>query len=501
MLFELKVFPNFDNTFYYHNKPDNTWTFYRSKFNRFKSPWGVGRHTYQIPAKTRDTIYVHVNVNAPNVVSKRFEAQFILQSQAELNSQKSGRFTAWAVGMVVLLLFFFNNLYIYFSFKDKATGYYLVVQLAAMAYLTSYCLYFERIQPYTFAWLLKNRLHTYTIDKLAMHVAILIIFGGTINLCRLYLNTKVTLPGYERVLKYSLRTYIIFVVGSITLTLLFFNIDGGVILVDNALCLLLMLLLLFTSIKAYRVRAPNARVFLLANCLPLLLMVSIPLYHLFVDINGIDSYWLPVIASGAQALSFSVALVSRTKAIRDTLIETETESRQLALSLEEIAHINNMNEKEIEPAKTNITTQTHQNLLLNQQLESHRRELAASTLFMVQKNELLDQLKTQIKELKGASQYHVNRNVNDMIDMLNNNDQLRTGWDKFKVHFEQVHPSFFEDLKQQHPTLTKKETRLYAYLKMQLSNKEIAILMGIDQASVRRVKTRLLKKVNAAEGE
>ena len=493
-LFELKVYPSFNSTLY-HKYSGKTWNIHNSKFNRFRSPWRVGRHTYEIAGQRRDTIYVYVNVDAPNALSKKFKARLLLQPQSLVANQKSNLFTAWAIGMVVLLLFFLNNLYLYFNFKDKATAYYLILQLATMAYLTSYCLYFERLQPYTFAWLLKDTLNTYTIDKLAMHMAILIIFWGLINLCRSYLNTKVKLPGYDRLLKYSLNTYIVFEVGSVALTIRFFYIDDVVIIVDNILCLLLMLLVLLTSIKAYRAKVPNSQTFLLANCLPLLIMVGIPLYHLFIDINGHNSYWLPVIALAAQALSFSVALVSRTKATRDALIDSEIESRQLALSLEEIVNRNHLNEKEIEQAKTNIIAQTHQNLLLNQRLENHQRELAASTLFMVQKNELLHQLKTQINELKGASQYQLERNVDGMMSLLDNNDRIDTGWETFKIHFEQVHPSFFDDLKREHSTLTQKETRLSAYLKMQLSNKEIAVLMGIDQASVRRAKTRLLKKM------
>jgi DNA-binding NarL/FixJ family response regulator len=69
-------------------------------------------------------------------------------------------------------------------------------------------------------------------------------------------------------------------------------------------------------------------------------------------------------------------------------------------------------------------------------------------------------------------------------------------WDKFKLHFEQVHPSFFTDLRSAHPTLTKHELRLYAYFHINMSTKEIAALLNIAPASVRQAKARLNKKMS-----
>ena len=52
--------------------------------------------------------------------------------------------------------------------------------------------------------------------------------------------------------------------------------------------------------------------------------------------------------------------------------------------------------------------------------------------------------------------------MNDILSEENN-------WDKFKMHFEEVHPSFFTKLKEKHPNLTENELRLCAYCKMNIS--------------------------------
>lgn len=426
-----------------------------------------------------------------------FKAELSLTPKSLIDDKKNGVFTAWIVGITILLLFFLNNLYIYFSFKDSATAYYLVLQLGGMIYLTAYCHYFDRVlSPHVFSFLLGNRLNFYSEDMLIVHVAVMIVFYGLVQLCRSYLDTKTTLPLQDKLLKYGLNCYLIISTILLVINVSFFNIDYYTIIYDNIFCLLLMLLTVFTSIKAYVNKLPTAGAFLLANILPLILLCLLPIYHVLIAENSSRNYWLPVIVSAALALSFSIALVSRTKTIRDTLRAKEIESQQLAFDLKETAYKNQLNEKEIQRVNANINAQLIENELLNGKLEGHQRELAASALFMVQKNELLTQLKAQIKEVKRSDRYEATRNLNEMLTLLDNSKEMDTGWDKFKVHFEQVHPSFFEDLKKNHPTLTQKETRLYTYFKMQLSHKEIAALVDIDQASVRRAKTRLLKKMN-----
>jgi hypothetical protein len=500
--FELNVYPNFDNTLYYYSAIEEKWLAHRSKFSHTSSPWQVGTHYYEIPAQQLDTLYVRINVDAPNLVDDIFKAELILTPKSLIDDKKGGVFTAWIVGITILLLFFLNNLYIYFSFKDKTTGYYLVLQLGGMIYLTAYCHYFDRVlPPYVFSFVLGNRLSFYSEDMLIIHAAVVIVFYGLIQLCRSYLDTKTTLPSFDKLLKYGVNSYIVICAVLMVINICFFNIDYYTIIYDNIFCLLLMILTAVTSIKAYINKLPTAGAFLLANISPLILLCCLPLYHVLIAENGSRNYWLPVIVSAALALSFSIALVSRIKTIRDTLRAKEIESQQLAFDLKETAYKNQLHEKEIERVNANIKVQLTQNELLNDKLEGHQRELAASALFMVQKNELLTQLKTQINTVKRADRYEANRNLNEMLALLNNNKEMDAGWDKFKIHFEQVHPSFFEDLKKNHPTLTQKETRLYTYFKMQLSHKEIAALVDIDQASVRRAKTRLLKKMNQPDTE
>jgi len=74
-------------------------------------------------------------------------------------------------------------------------------------------------------------------------------------------------------------------------------------------------------------------------------------------------------------------------------------------------------------------------------------------------------------------------------------------WDEFRMYFEKVHSSFFENLKAQHPDLTQGDLKLCALISLNLSMKEMAELMGISPESVKMARHRLRKKLSLATEE
>ncbi|MES2486014.1 MAG: tetratricopeptide repeat protein [Bacteroidota bacterium] len=136
---------------------------------------------------------------------------------------------------------------------------------------------------------------------------------------------------------------------------------------------------------------------------------------------------------------------------------------------------------------------------LQEKLDFNRRELASATLYLYQKNELLSGLKEDIDALVQGQ--ISSGQISKIKGIIQQNLYMDADWDKFKIHFEQVHPDFFKDLNEKHPTLTAYEVRLCAYLHIKLSTKEIAGLLNITPASVNKAKVRLNKKLNKAEND
>ncbi|HAA17111.1 MAG TPA: hypothetical protein DCE41_37525 [Cytophagales bacterium] len=76
-------------------------------------------------------------------------------------------------------------------------------------------------------------------------------------------------------------------------------------------------------------------------------------------------------------------------------------------------------------------------------------------------------------------------------------------WEGFQKHFEEVHPRFFQQLKDRHSgkPLTPTEQKLAAYLKMGLRNQEIANLLDIGKDSLNTSLHRMKKKLNLTPEE
>ena len=63
------------------------------------------------------------------------------------------------------------------------------------------------------------------------------------------------------------------------------------------------------------------------------------------------------------------------------------------------------------------------------------------------------------------------------------------------MHFEEVHPRFFQALTQRTPGLSLTDIRHCAYIRLDLDTKEIARLLNIAPTSVQIARVRLKKKL------
>ncbi len=147
-----------------------------------------------------------------------------------------------------------------------------------------------------------------------------------------------------------------------------------------------------------------------------------------------------------------------------------------------------------------IKSKTENLLKVKQQqieLEFKRRELTSYALHLAQKNQLLEDLQKDIDNLR--SKVSDERCYIEIKNKMNFRIQIDKDWEVFKWHFEEVHPSFFADLKAKFPNLSNNDLRLLALIKMNLSSKEIALLLNITPESVKKSRYRLRRKMNLSE--
>jgi hypothetical protein len=495
----ISIAPNISTKFYHIDPSINQWMHHQSTITQGRYRLGV--FTYQLERRTIDTVYFWVDLRLHSIVNNQFKLNLKLDVKEDADDLKQEIKMAWLVCMTVLFLVFLNYLYIYIGLRDKPVLFYVLMQLGGMIYLTAYWRFFALFASKVFSFRLGHSFHIYDVDQLLMHLGIVLIFYSYVQLTRSYLNTKENLPIADRILKYCLWIYIIASAAIAGVSLLGFDLEYYTLLYDNGYCGLLILIILYTTIKAYLLKTPLSKVYLYSNLMQFSLMLSIPLYHLLIANYNTFNFWLPVSLVIYQALGFSIALVTRTKTIQETLNLRELESKELEFNLREIGYQNKLNEMQLVKVNADMQLEKNRNELLQGRLELQQRELASSALHMVQKSELLAFLKDQLQKLNWLDRYHTKRNLHELNQLLESNIQLDSDWSKFKIHFEQVHPDFFQELKRDYPSLTQKEIRLHTYFQMKLSHKEIAALLAIDPASVRRAKTRLYKKMGIAVGK
>jgi DNA-binding CsgD family transcriptional regulator len=145
--------------------------------------------------------------------------------------------------------------------------------------------------------------------------------------------------------------------------------------------------------------------------------------------------------------------------------------------------------------------------LKNQQLEydlrTKSRELANSTMNLMRKNEILLDLNIDIERIltdlklpdSARAIVLTQTRLRTMQTEIKQNIERDDNWNKFAENFDMIYENFLKRLKLQFPFLTNCDLKICAYLKMELTSKEIAPLLNMSYRSVEMSRYRLRKKM------
>jgi DNA-binding CsgD family transcriptional regulator len=194
---------------------------------------------------------------------------------------------------------------------------------------------------------------------------------------------------------------------------------------------------------------------------------------------------------GFVVLGFLVLLtLVRFTAIREAK-KTEEVKQQSILTIRE---------KEEEHKREKEQSENEIIRLRNEKLRaevSHKNaELASTTMHLVQKSEMLQNIKKDLSDLAADGDDSVKKRVKQIQRLITDDVRLDKNWERFETHFDQVHENFFKNLRAKYPELTPKDQKLCAYLRMNLATKEIAPLLNISVRGVEISRYRLRKKLN-----
>lgn len=137
---------------------------------------------------------------------------------------------------------------------------------------------------------------------------------------------------------------------------------------------------------------------------------------------------------------------------------------------------------------------------LERELELKNKELTTNVIYQIRKNELINSI---AEKLMANSHNFKKENqilIKEIIKELENS-QEETIWKEFESRFHQVHNQFYEKLNSINPDLSPNERRLCAFLRLNMSTKEISSITGQSLRSIEVARTRLRKKLNLTNSE
>jgi DNA-binding CsgD family transcriptional regulator len=142
----------------------------------------------------------------------------------------------------------------------------------------------------------------------------------------------------------------------------------------------------------------------------------------------------------------------------------------------------------------------NQKRLIEEKKNTALVELQSFKSLVSSKNEIIEELERKWKNL----------GVNSVIDdsQMTVLNQLRKAtiltpedWKDFTESLLKVYPYFLKNLNEKYPNLTPAETRYLSLTKLKLSSQEMASTLGVSNDAIRKMKSRLKKKINFSEKE
>jgi ligand-binding sensor domain-containing protein/DNA-binding CsgD family transcriptional regulator len=139
--------------------------------------------------------------------------------------------------------------------------------------------------------------------------------------------------------------------------------------------------------------------------------------------------------------------------------------------------------------------------LRNEKLEADvnfkNKELATATMHLMQRGKLILKIKEELLPIVKTEEVEDSpEEFKKILSLIKDAERADSDWEHFSVHFDHVHANFLSKLKEQIPSLSANDLKLCAYLKMNMTSKEIAQLMSVTVRAVEVSRYRLRKKLD-----
>lgn len=144
--------------------------------------------------------------------------------------------------------------------------------------------------------------------------------------------------------------------------------------------------------------------------------------------------------------------------------------------------------------KKNRIAREKQEAIYKQEIAHKQKDLASQTLHLVQKKTFIQELMENLENIKNSPE-KFKMEFRRIVMLLKKENAADKDWEVFKTYFAEVHNDFDQKLKTLYTDISEKEIRLAAFLRMNLTTKEIATTLNVLPDSILKSKYRLKKKL------
>lgn len=132
---------------------------------------------------------------------------------------------------------------------------------------------------------------------------------------------------------------------------------------------------------------------------------------------------------------------------------------------------------------------------LKSQLDFRNKELATYVLYNLKKSEFILNISEKLKKVK-LQETSQNKKVIDEILREMKSSSKKDEWKEFEIRFQNVYTGFYKKLSSTFPDLTPNELRLCAFLRLNMTTKDISAITYQSYSSIDIARYRLRKKLD-----
>lgn len=131
---------------------------------------------------------------------------------------------------------------------------------------------------------------------------------------------------------------------------------------------------------------------------------------------------------------------------------------------------------------------------MNQELEDNQKAMAVAKLKLVQGAERDMQHVKMLEDIEKTTAGEEQKSVRTLISTYKS-QTIHSNWEEFETLFTKINTSFLDKLNELYPTLTSNERKLCVFLKLNMSNKDIAQITLQSEEALKKSRLRLRKKL------